>query len=136
MRKVHKYWFGALIWTLFILLVLLLPSPREWGWLGDWLSPRYDGVVHIIQPMAHVVFMGILAFLLMKALAGKPIINRLATAVMATVVVAIFFEAAQAFLPENFGRSSDPDDLVYALIGIGLGCLLGVLIREVPEDRN
>jgi VanZ family protein len=111
---------------LVVLVVLLLPSPREWWGVGDWLSPRYDRMMHIIQPLAHVVLMAVLACLIMKCIASKSVFVRMFTTFLACMVVAGLYEASQSFLPEEFGRSSDVADLVYAAMGASLGCLLGL----------
>lgn len=114
-------------WILLILTVLVVPAPREWGFFGKWIGPRYDLVRPILQPAAHVVLMAVLASLLMRCFVHKRRLDAIFITGGFAMLLALGFEFMQLLLPRSFGRAGDMQDMVFALIGVGIGCATSLL---------
>ncbi len=131
-----KYGVATGIWAFLVLIALLMPSPRGWGQLGEWLGPQYARVEHIVQPVAHFFFLAVMGYLLMRSLAWKAVWHRISITLMASLVIAVGFEALQSLLPQRFCRASDLGDLAYSAVGSGVGCLFAVIFERNSEKTK
>lgn len=117
-------------WIVLTLIAVLLPSPREWGAFGEWVSPHFDKVRGIIQPAAHFFLMAAIAAALTTVLAARPPLVTFAVATLVAVALSILFEFFQTLLPETFGRDADPSDVLSSMLGAMAGSALALLFRR------
>jgi glycopeptide antibiotics resistance protein len=113
-----------------IAALMLAPSPREWGAWGKWLSPGYDLVSPVLQPLAHVACMTVMSLLIMRYLVRYSIAHAVLIGGSVSMLLALLLEFAQLAIPENFSRTFDLSDLAFALLGVVIGCLIGARIHR------
>lgn len=125
LKRTHWWIWGLLsVWLGITLVLLLVPAPREWGRLGDHLSPLYDQLMPVLQPLAHIVLMAGLAWIIHLFFSGFGKHRKLVFSGLLAMLIATGLEFLQLALPSSFGRSCDPADLTFAMAGVLLG--LGV----------
>jgi VanZ family protein len=127
---------AALVCLILMLVAMFAPSPREWGSLGKWLSPHYDYVKPVLQPIAHVVTMALMAFIALRIMASRPVWIAISGGLFISMVAATAIEFMQLALPSSFSRTFDLADLVYALLGTLAGCLIGIGINYYDCHRS
>lgn len=131
----HRTWISLMTWLLLALAAMLLPAPRQWGALGVWVSPHYQGVKSVLNPTVHAVLMAMLAVLSMQILWSRKRRFAVASSFGIVILLAVLFEILQGLLPREFGRSCDIADLVPGAFGGALGCLLGLIIRVNKKNK-
>lgn len=123
-------------WIVCSTLMLLAPSPREWGPLGDVLSPVYDDIQPFLQPLAHFIFMTVFSFLLAHMLSNMPMGAVMIYAFGVTMLLAAVLELLQSFLPPWFARTCDLADLTPALFGSCIGSVSGAVSSCRPWRKT
>jgi len=121
-------WGMAFGWMGVTLVALIIPAPREWGVLGERISPYYDLVRPVLQPAAHVVLMFVMAWILMHCFSARSVPVAVLLSLLICLFLAIAFEGVQHMLPVSFGRAADWDDVVFSLSGAGAGCLFSLFL--------
>ena len=125
-------WLGV-AWLGIALLMLLAPSPREWGEFGRQLSPYYDRIEAVFQPAVHLVLMAILAVALMHHFESRSAVTAVLISFVLVMVLAIVLEGLQGLLPAEFSRRCDVEDLVPGAGGAVIGCCIGLLVRIIKS---
>lgn len=131
----RKIWLMITVWLLIILTLLLIPAPREWGEFGKWIRPHYDNVKDVLQPIAHIVLMTVLASLFMRCFAHKEKWVSIVFSFGISMALACTFECMQFALPKDFARRFDVSDIAFSGVGILAGCLIGLSINVRSRDQ-
>lgn len=125
----------TLVWLGLALVVLLVPSPREWGDFGHRISPYYDRISFFFQPAVHVILMAGLATACMHHFRNRNVLFAFALSFVLVMLVAALLEGLQSLLPREFSRRCDVADLAPGAVGAMLGCFVGMLWRPAkPKD--
>ena len=126
-------WMVLIGWSLFSVLLHLAPPPGRWGAWAHPLVFFYGERPQEIQASGHAILVGGMAFLIMGLLRRNSRIR----AFIITVGVALFFavtmEMVQGMLPYGFQRQCDPADLLPAMAGALIGCVLGLILSRSKE---
>ena len=123
-------------WVLIALVLLLAPSPREWGPLGRRFSLEYDKIKDVLQPSVHFVLMIFCGLLLMRVFNKLPLARAAFLSVSIACALAIGLELLQALLPNYFARSCDPMDMLPSFAGALCGTFIGLLTRGRRATLN
>jgi len=132
--RIRKIWLIITVWLLIILSLLLVPAPREWGAFGEWIRPHYDHVKDVLQPIAHVVLMAVLATLFMRCFSHKRKWVSIVFSFGISMLLACAFECTQFALPRDFARRFDVSDIVFSGVGVLAGCFIGWSINVRSGD--
>jgi VanZ family protein len=135
-RQHRKPWRAMVILLLVIFVVMLAPSPCNWGAWGERLAPFYDAMKSVLQPVGHFVTSALLVIVVMRFHVSRPVWAAAAFALIVAMVLATAFEFLQNVLPISFSRTFDLADLAFALVGALTGCLIGGMINGYDQRSS
>lgn len=119
-------WLALIGWSLISIALHLAPSPGSWGSWAEPVSRIYSADAVFYQHMAHVFLMAGFSFLMALKLRVKVSLGKaLLLTFITSLCFALLMEYWQGMLPCRFRRDADLKDLIPALIGSGLGALVG-----------
>ena len=135
-RQLKQIGWLVLGWLVIALVVLLAPSPREWGTLGHRISPFYDDIKSVLQPAVHIVLMASMAALCMHIFRQQtvPVAAGLSFAIV--IALAAVFEGLQSLLPLGFARRGDLADMIPSAAGALMGCMIGLGTPLIKNNRS
>ena len=135
-RQIRQIGGLALAWLVIALLVLLAPAPREWGEFGHRISPYYDDIRPVFEPVVHFVLMAPMAALCMHIFRRQGVLAASAFSFGIVLALATLFEGLQSLLPSEFSRRADPADLIPSAAGAMIGCLAGLVARVYTSHKS